>query len=171
MISSITDNDDFSQTNTCGASLAASASCTLSASFTPTAGGWRSGSLTISDNATPATQTITLTGTGAAPLVSLSPTSLTFAPQLVGAGSGAQSVTLSNTGNAGLSISSITVSGDFSQINTCGFEPRGQRHLRPERDIHAHRHGLSAAARSPSAITPALPPRPSPSPAPALRPW
>ena len=120
VISCITDSDDFSQTNTCGSSLAANATCTLSASFTPTAGGWRSGSLTISDNATPATQTVSLTGTGIAPVVSLSPTSLTFAPQLVGTSSGAQSVTLSNTGSATLSITSITVSGDFSQTNTCG---------------------------------------------------
>ena len=119
-ITSITTSGDFSQTNTCGASLAASASCTLSVTFTPTASGSRSGSLTITDNASPATQTVSLTGTGTLPVVGLSPTSLTFPAQLVGTSSSAQSVTLSNTGSAALSITSITTSGDFSQTNTCG---------------------------------------------------
>jgi hypothetical protein len=116
-----TNSGDFSQTNTCGASLAANASCTLSVTFTPTASGLRSGSLTITDSASPATQSVSLTGTGVAtPLVSLSPPSLTFPAQKVGTSSSAQSVTLKNTGSAVLSITSITVSGDFSQTNTCG---------------------------------------------------
>ena len=119
-ITSITTSGDFSQTNTCGASLAASASCTLSVTFTPTASGSRSGSLTITDNASPATQTVSLTGTGTLPVVSLSPASLTFPAQAVGTSSSAQSVTLSNTGSAVLSITSITTNGDFSQTNTCG---------------------------------------------------
>jgi hypothetical protein len=59
-----------------------------------------------------------------APIVSLSPTSLTFSQQYVGTTSAAQNVTLTNTGNAALSISSIGLtganSGDFSQTNTCG---------------------------------------------------
>jgi hypothetical protein len=59
-----------------------------------------------------------------APIVSLSPTSLTFSPLYVGATSPVQSVTLTNTGTATLSISSMgltgTNSGDFSQTNTCG---------------------------------------------------
>jgi hypothetical protein len=119
-ITSIAVSGDFSQTNTCGSSVAASASCTLSVTFTPTASGSRSGSLTITDNASPATQSVSLTGTGTAPLVSLSPASLTFPAQAVGTSSSAQSVTLSNTGSATLGITSITVSGDFSQTNTCG---------------------------------------------------
>jgi len=119
-ISSITASGDFSQTNTCGSSLAASASCTLSVTFKPTAAGTRTGAVTITDNASPATQSVSLTGTGTAPLVSLSPTSLTFPAQAVGTSSSAQSVILSNTGSATLSIISITASGDFSQTNTCG---------------------------------------------------
>ena len=120
-ITSITVSGDFSQTNTCGSSLAANASCTLSVTFKPTATGTRTGALTITDNASPATQTVSLTGTGvAAPVVSLSPASLTFPAQAVGTSSSAQSVTLKNTGSATLSITSITASGDFSQTNTCG---------------------------------------------------
>src|SRR5208337_3124184 len=115
-----TNSGDFAETNTCGATVAASASCTFSVTFTPTVVGSETATLTITDNASPATQTVSLTGTGTAPLVSLSPASLTFPAQLVGTSSSAQGVTLSNTGSAVLSITSITVSGDFSQTNTCG---------------------------------------------------
>jgi len=110
---------DFSQTNTCGSSLATSASCAISVTFTPTAAGSRSGVLTITDNASPGTQTVGLTGMGTAPVVSLSPASLTFPAQPVGTSSSPQTLTLSNAGNAVLTIAGITASGDFSQTNTC----------------------------------------------------
>src|SRR5260370_16006660 len=58
---------------------------------------------------------------GPAPVASVSPTSLTFASQTTGTTSAAQTVTLSNTGNAALTItSSIAASGDFAEANTCG---------------------------------------------------
>ena len=56
----------------------------------------------------------------AMPSVSLSPTSLTFATQTVGTTSASQPVTLANTGNATLSITGITTSGDFAESDTCG---------------------------------------------------
>jgi hypothetical protein len=77
--------------------------------------------VTITDNANPATQSISLTGTAVSPnRVILSPAPLTFLGQQVGTTSNAQSVILSNTGSAVLSITSITASGDSSQANTCG---------------------------------------------------
>jgi len=54
------------------------------------------------------------------PAVSLTPASLTFASQLSGTTSTAQPVTLTNTGNAALSITSMAASGDFAETNTCG---------------------------------------------------
>jgi hypothetical protein len=63
-------------------------------------------------------------GTGTGAVASLSPTSLTFASQVVGATSAAQTITLNNTGNLALSISSIALTGtnasDFAQTNNCG---------------------------------------------------
>ena len=60
-------------------------------------------------------------GTGTA---AFSPSSLTFASQAVGATSAAQTVTLNNTGNAALTLTSITLTGtnpgDFAQTNKCG---------------------------------------------------
>ena len=49
----------------------------------------------------------------AGPAVSLSPASLAFPAQLLGAGSTGQTVTLTNAGSASLAISSISASGDF----------------------------------------------------------
>src|SRR5262249_1773841 len=60
------------------------------------------------------------------PVVSLSSSSLSFGSQTLGIASPPQSLTLTNTGFAGLSISSITASGDFSQTNTCGNNLRTQ---------------------------------------------
>ena len=80
--------------------------------------------LSITDNASGSPQTVSLSGTGTAPLVSLSPTSLAFGNQPADMTSSAQTVTLSNTGNAALSITSLALTGtnasDFAQTNTCG---------------------------------------------------
>jgi YVTN family beta-propeller protein len=117
---------DFSATNTCGTSVAAGAACAITVRFTPTAAGTRTASAVITDNAGNSPQSVSLTGTAVAtaPTVALSPTSLTFASQTVGTTSATQTVTVSNTGNAALSVTSIAVagtnSGDFSQSNTCG---------------------------------------------------
>lgn len=51
---------------------------------------------------------------------SLSPSKLTFNLLAIGSVSAAQVVTLSNVGNTALSITSITISGEFAQTHTCG---------------------------------------------------
>jgi hypothetical protein len=117
---------DFAQTNNCGSSLGAGASCTISIAFAPTAAGSRSASLEISDDASGSPQTVSLSGTGLAPTttLSLSTTSLAFGQENETLTTAPQTVTLSNTGSASLSISSITVSGadpsDFPETNNCG---------------------------------------------------
>jgi hypothetical protein len=55
------------------------------------------------------------------PIVSLSTTSLTFSAQAIGTSSTSQQVTLTNSGDASLTISNIGVSGDFSETNNCGL--------------------------------------------------
>jgi parallel beta-helix repeat protein len=64
-ISTIATTGDFAETSTCGTSVAAGASCTVSVTFTPTASGTRTGSLTIASNASNSPSTVALTGTGA----------------------------------------------------------------------------------------------------------
>ncbi|HWG26465.1 choice-of-anchor D domain-containing protein [Actinospica sp.] len=63
-ISSVSVSGPFAQTNNCGTSLAAGASCTASVTFTPTATGSASGTLTVASNATNASLSAALSGTG-----------------------------------------------------------------------------------------------------------
>ncbi len=119
-ISSIATTGDYTQTNNCGASLGKGASCNINVNFTPTTTGTRSGTLSVTDDASGSPQTAALSGTGVAPAAGLSPASLTFANQLVGTTSPAQTVTLSNAGSAPLKISSIATTGDYTQSNNCG---------------------------------------------------
>ncbi len=88
--------------------------------------------LSASGTATKGTSTVTITGTsgaitssttiqltittGSSPIVTLSPTSLAFGKEVVGGTSKGKSVTLTNTGNATLNITSIAASGDFGII-------------------------------------------------------
>jgi uncharacterized repeat protein (TIGR03803 family) len=51
-------------TNTCGATLAAGKTCKVSITFTPTASGTSTGTLSVTDNAPGSPQTVSLSGTG-----------------------------------------------------------------------------------------------------------
>lgn len=69
---------------------------------------------------TPESVSAEATVTVPAPLASVSPSTLTFGDVDVTGVSAAQPVTLSNTGMAPLTITSITAPADFAQTNTCG---------------------------------------------------
>jgi hypothetical protein len=55
---------DFTQTNTCGKSLASGASCFITVTFTPAAKGRRIAAIAVSDNGGGSPQTAGLSGTG-----------------------------------------------------------------------------------------------------------
>jgi len=58
---------DFAQkivANSCGATVAAGASCLIKVTFTPTQVGVRNGTLSVFDNAPGSPQTVSLSGTG-----------------------------------------------------------------------------------------------------------
>ena len=120
-----TNRTDFSQTDTCNSGLPPGVNCTITVTFAPTQIGPRTASITITDNAADSPQTVALSGTGVVtgPNGTLSPSSLTFATQLVSTPSPAQPVTLTNYGTVALSISSIGIMGadpnDFAQTQTC----------------------------------------------------
>ena len=92
--------------------LAPGKSTAFTVSFTPTSGTNSSSSLTLVSNAPNSPTTIPLSGTGLAPVLQLTPstTSLSFGSQALNA-SATQSVTLTNTGNAAVSISQVNVTG------------------------------------------------------------
>ena len=123
-VSSVSASGPFSQTNTCGTSIAANGSCTVSVKFAPTASGSASGSLSVASNApsSPLTAALSGTGTTSGPgsALTASPASVSFGNQAVGSTSGAQTVTVSNPNSTAVSVSSVSASGPFSQTNTCG---------------------------------------------------
>ncbi len=112
---------DFAiSSNTCGASLGPSTGCTVSITFTPTASGARSGTLSVTDDV--GTQTASLSGNGTSPATdAIAPLSLTFAGQQLNTSSIAQQIMLTNSGDVPLTLIAAQVtSGDFSAINACG---------------------------------------------------
>ena len=78
-LTSIAASGDFAQTNNCGTSVAPGASCTIAVTFTPTVAGSRTGTLTITDNASGSPQTVALGGEAAAVSLSSSASTLTIA--------------------------------------------------------------------------------------------
>src|SRR3989441_899360 len=104
----------FAAGNTCptgAGSVAPGASCTISISFTPAAIGARTATVTITDDAPGSPQSVSLAGTGIVPAVTLAPTNLAFGTQRLSTTSPAQTVTLTNSGTATLSITSIALAG------------------------------------------------------------
>jgi hypothetical protein len=128
---SIAMSGDYAETNPCGGSIAATETCKITVTFTPTNTGSISGAVTITDSLVSTPQVVNLSGSGSGTVsstVRLSPTSLEFSGQLVGTRSTVKTVTLMNTGSTTLNISNVTASGNYSQTNTCGnsVAPRGE---------------------------------------------
>ncbi len=116
-ISNVATSGDFTQTSTCGATLAAGKSCTISVTFTPTQTGSRTGTLSISDNGTDSPQTVSLSGTGKAQ-AALTPASATYSKTKVGKTSAAKAFKLTNNQTVQLRNISISTTGDFSVSST-----------------------------------------------------
>lgn len=94
--------------------------------FTPTAAGARSASLLITDNAAGSPQSAALSGTGnPVPIFSPSPTSLTFSSTTVGFTSAPIALTITNTGQANLVISSLITIGTNAGDYSYGILPNG----------------------------------------------
>ena len=119
-VSGISTSAGFAQTNNCGSTLAATSSCTINVTFTPSAAGSASGTLSVTDDAAGSPQTVSLSGMGASPGVTFSPSSLAFGNQILNTTSQAQPVMLTNSGTATLSISGTSTSAGFAQTNNCG---------------------------------------------------
>ena len=120
-VSNVAVSGPFSSTNTCTSTLAPGNNCTIKVTFTPTAQGTQTGTLTITSNSQTSPQTVTLSGTGAvaSSALRLSSNQLTFPSQSFGTMSQPQSVTISNTGAAGLTVTSIVLGGAAAQTNNC----------------------------------------------------
>ncbi|MGH9741896.1 MAG: choice-of-anchor D domain-containing protein [Candidatus Acidiferrum sp.] len=101
--------------------------CSISITFQPTDTGSQQAILSITDNAPDTPQSVTLTGVGVAPpppapAVTISPNPVSFAAITQGTTSSPIGVTVANSGNATLHISSIAVGGnnvsDFTTVTS-----------------------------------------------------
>ena len=126
-VSSVTvtgaDAADFSAPNNCVPAIAAGKSCTINLSFNPTAGGTRTATLKISDNAPNSPQSIAVSGSAVAAQIGVSPASFGFGGQLANTASAPENFTVTNTAAAPAMLSvtsaSITDSTDFQVTNGC----------------------------------------------------
>jgi len=116
----------FPETTTCGSSLAAGSSCSITVGFIPAGVGTNTGEIYVTQNngtGAPLLGVI-LSGTGALPVASLSSTSLTLPTTAAGFVSAPRVITLSNTGAVPLTISGITIAGTnasvFAETSDCG---------------------------------------------------
>jgi hypothetical protein len=111
---------DFTESDSCGTTLAAGASCTLTLQFVPTALGQRTGMLTITDHSGAATQVVSLLGYGSPQGLTLSPPVLNFGVTTIGQTSAAQTATLTNNTGQAITALTITASGEFAESDNCG---------------------------------------------------
>ena len=112
----------YARTTTCGASLAAGGSCTISVTFSPTAAQAYGGSISVTG--TGGTNiSIGLSGTGAAAAssnVNASSSFLSFGNVTVGQTSGSQTITVSNTGTAAATNMSYPAApAKYNKSGTC----------------------------------------------------
>nr|HEX4312578.1 choice-of-anchor D domain-containing protein [Kofleriaceae bacterium] len=87
--------------------LAIGQTASFAVTFAPTAGGPATGTLAFTSDAT-ASPSVALAGTGTAPGIAAAPLALAFGNQRIHIASAPQTVDVSNTGTASLTISSIT---------------------------------------------------------------
>jgi hypothetical protein len=101
--------------------LAPGTSANFTAAFKPTAASSVSGNITVTSNATDSSMPIALTGTGeaAVPQLTASPTTVSFGNATVGS-SNVKQVTVTNTGNAGVTIASASVAGTGFSLSGSG---------------------------------------------------
>jgi len=113
-VASISVTSSFNETDNCPRSpsaLNASGSCTISVTFSPNSRGGVAGTLSIFNSGQSYPSQVSLQGSGVAPAVSLNPTNLSFAQQGVKTTSASQSVSVTNSGNANLTISGLSITG------------------------------------------------------------
>ena len=110
---------EFAQTNDCPTTLAAAASCSISVTFSPSSSGNHSGSLSLSDDANDSPQVVQLVGNIPTPAARLVQSALTFGNIAVGGVDGPQPAIVASSGTGPLTVTSVSVTGDFSQSNNC----------------------------------------------------
>jgi hypothetical protein len=106
--------------SSCSGSLDPGSSCSISVRFAPPAAGVFQGELVIETSAPGSPQLVSLQGLGYLPAAAaLSTNALDFGDVGVGVTSAPQTVTLSNNGTAGMTVTSIVAPTHFGLTSTC----------------------------------------------------
>jgi hypothetical protein len=112
---------DFAQTNTCGTTVAAGATCTISVTFDPTASENANAQLLITAT-NGSVLGFQMTGTGNIP-ISLNPRNVTFPTTLIGTTSAGKTNTFTNKSGVNIFFTNLALEGanqsDFSFTTTC----------------------------------------------------
>lgn len=105
--------------------LAAGNTCTLDYQFAPLAPGNANQSIMVDSNGAAGQQSFLLEGLGLQPELSISPAALDFGDVVVNSTSASMMVTLNNSGNTALAVSSVTAPGAPFQAagGSCGAAP------------------------------------------------
>lgn len=90
--------------------LAASQSFALTVSFAPSVAGSTTGTISVVSSATKSPATISLSGKGVQPQISVTPSSVSFSSVAVGV-TNTQTLTISNPGSANLSVTQVLLGG------------------------------------------------------------
>lgn len=113
----------FHQASSCGASLAAGASCTIDVTMSPLAVGSVSGTLSATVGGQSLTASLTGTGNTAAQPVSPSETQHNFGSLPVGQSSTVDAITITNRNSTAVTVANISIGtgqSNFAQNNNCG---------------------------------------------------
>jgi hypothetical protein len=98
-------------TSCAGATVAPGASCKIGVYASPDTIGLRSGTLQIADDAPGSPQTVALSVTGLSGQLTFTPISFNFGSVHVGTKSSKLNLKVQNTGNAGMTISTVVITG------------------------------------------------------------
>lgn len=119
----------YKESDTCPRSpstLAAGSTCVVTVTFSPTIGGGLNSTLTVTDNTSAGTNTLSLTGTGKYPTVSFTPPSLQFGTVALNT-SESLTDTITNTGDVPLTIAHIKLTGSntkyYTKTDNCPRSP------------------------------------------------
>ncbi len=116
----VTITGDFAETTTCTSSLPAGKKCTVTVTFTPTSAGAQTGTLTI--HLSTGAQEVSLAGTGSTfgslpPILSLSPSPMSFNNGYTIGDNPVQTITVTNTSGASVGILKVALKGDPSILD------------------------------------------------------
>ena len=152
-ITAIAENStSFSETDNCPRSpstLAAGSNCTISGVFSPLTTGALAATLTVTSSST---KTAALSGTGTAATISLNPATLAFGNVLSGFNSPFQTVTITNSGTAVATLTSIGASAGFV-LGGVESDCEGEFQATTPNTLPPHSNVLSWTASPTSGVT------------------